>query len=67
MPGRAHKGRILCYDDDETKRTAICYSGHPTIFPGRCLIQLRLLRDPTIDDLLQHREAIWRGLTLEVI
>jgi hypothetical protein len=62
-----HKGRILYYDDDETDRTVICYSGHPTLFPRRYLIQLRALRDPTIDDLLQRREAIWRELSAAAI
>ncbi|WP_374309917.1 toll/interleukin-1 receptor domain-containing protein [Dongia sp.] len=60
------KGRILYYDDDE-RRTAICYAGQPTDFVGTYDIQLRYLREPTIDDLLKRREEIWRTLTDQAI
>jgi hypothetical protein len=61
--GGAHKGRILYYDDDETQRTVICYSGHPSVFPDHYLIQRRLLRDPTIDDLMKRRGVLLKKLT----
>ena len=56
------KGRILYYDDDATLRTAICYAGHPIDFVGTYDVQKRYLRDPTIDELLNRREAIHRML-----
>lgn len=61
--GGSHKGRILYYDDDYTKKTAICYVGHPLSFCGTFDIPLRFLREPTIDDLMKRRDELWRLLT----
>jgi hypothetical protein len=58
-----HKGRILYFDDTDAPRTGICYVGHPLDFVGSYDVQLRYLREPTIDDLLTRREAIWKTLT----
>ena len=56
------KGRVLYYDDDATEKTAICYVGHPLHFVGTYSVHKRLLREPTIDDLLKRREEISRVL-----
>jgi hypothetical protein len=61
--GGRYKGRVLYYDDDEFRRTAICYIGHPINFPVTVDIPLRFLREPTIDELLRRREELWRTLT----
>jgi hypothetical protein len=63
VTGGRHKGRILYYDDDETDKTVICYAGHPLDFLGYYLVAKRLLRDPTVDDLLKRRNAIWNALS----
>jgi len=56
------KGRIMYYDDDD-RRSAICYAGHPVHF-ARCYgVPLRLLREPLIDDLLARDEAIYKILS----
>jgi hypothetical protein len=52
----AHKGRILFYDDDEGKSTAICYAGHPLDWAGYYTIPGRYLREPTIDELIKRKE-----------
>ena len=61
------RGQIMYYDDDETIRTAICYSGHPLDFVGTYDVPLRFLREPTIDELLKRQEAIWRAVTKPAI
>jgi hypothetical protein len=61
--GGRFKGRMVYYDDDETSKTAICYLGHPLDFVRAYDIPVRFLREPTVDDLLKRREAIWRQLT----
>jgi len=63
VTGGRHKGRILYYDDDFTEKTAICYIGHPLSFAGNVDISVRFLREPTIDDLLKRRDALWRILS----
>jgi hypothetical protein len=60
--GGRHKGRVLYYDDDYTSKTAICYIGHPLSFCGNVDVPIRLLREPTIDDLLKRKEELWRAL-----
>jgi hypothetical protein len=57
--GGRHKGCVLYYDDDHTPKTAICYVGHPLSFCGSYDVQMRFLREPTIDDLLKRREELW--------
>ncbi|SNS95982.1 TIR domain-containing protein [Tardiphaga sp. OK246] len=61
--GGKHKGRVLYYDDDATEKTAICYIGHPLSFLGTYDIQLKLLREPTLGDLLNRKEEIDKVLT----
>ena len=61
--GGAHKGRIFYYDDDDSEKTAICYVGHPLNFCGTYAIRNRLLREPTIDDLIKRREELWKILS----
>lgn len=56
------KGRVLYYDDDHTRKTAICYVGHPLDFCGTYDVPVRFLREPTIDDLLKCREEVSREL-----
>ncbi|WP_343714022.1 toll/interleukin-1 receptor domain-containing protein [Inquilinus sp.] len=46
-----HKGRIGCYDDDDTEKTAIVYFGNITSVSGYFLIRKSYLRYPTIDDI----------------
>ncbi|MDB5479624.1 MAG: transrane sensor protein [Caulobacteraceae bacterium] len=65
--GGRNKGRILYYDDDDNKKTAICYAGHPLDFVGNVLVRKSLMRYPTVDDLLRRREAIWRTLNSHAI
>lgn len=62
VSGGRFKGHIMYYDDDEGSRTAICYAGHPIDHVGCFGVQPRFLREPSIDDLLQRRDKIWRKL-----
>lgn len=62
-----HKGRVLYYDDDLTERTAICYAGHPLDFVGTFDIPLRLLREPTVNDLVERNSAIRQLLSFAAI
>ena len=48
--GGKHSDTILYYDDDETRRTAICYAGHPIDSIAFFGISKSLLRYPKIDD-----------------
>lgn len=56
------KGRVMYYDDDESKGKIICYAGHP-IQMVRCYnVPRRSVREPSITDLLDRAENISRTI-----
>lgn len=57
------RGRIMYYDDDEDRRTAICYAGHPLHFVGAYDVPAHNIREPTIEELLKRKEEIWKAVT----
>lgn len=67
VSGGRFRGRIVYYDDNETSHTAICYAGYPLDFVGTYDIPMRFLREPSINELLTRREAIWKEVTRPAI
>jgi len=53
----------MYYDDDENGRTVICYAGHPLHFVESHNLPSGSIREPTIDELLKRKEAIWKTVT----